>query len=661
LQVAVLTRMNAAVCQAVTGEPASQDLLETLERSNLFVVPLDEQRQWYRLHDLFREALLVQAQANQPDLLPHLRILAAQWYEQHGEVREAIVYALAATDYPYAACLLERAAPSLWRSGEAQSVLTWMAALPDAVLSSHARLALDAALHLLESLHEVVSASYRRAQAQVEQTMARLQALLQSQGRSTAESEGEERLPALPDGEMTVIHRRLRLLQALLMSREVLERGDAERLRLLVQEIEGLDEQEEVRWKMVSLSLTFWLQRQGALLITRLLEAKRQALVALDHRASVRVMIWLAYAYGRTGQWRLVEQECQEALALVDQIGEHTAMTGYLHLFLADCYLVWNRLEEASGSLHQVLSIAQAWQQTDLLTWGNIAVARIALAQGDLAAADQALQQAEAQERSAEDSSVGGAVRAQYWLAAGDLDRARNWAEQLVFSPQTWNPTHHTVAFLVQVQVSLACAAYPQAIEALERFMAQFDQPGDIPNASYFLALYVVALYQTGKLEQAQAVAARLLALTEQEGDLRTYLDAGKPMKQVLQSLLSTPREQAHSSSTLSLSFVAKLVAAFEQEGKNTRAHLLAEMTPLQALALPQKGSSASPAPIEPLTRRELEVLRLLAEGASNQEIANTLVISLTTVKKHVSNLLGKLGAASRTQAIAQAHALSLL
>jgi LuxR family maltose regulon positive regulatory protein len=132
-------------------------------------------------------------------------------------------------------------------------------------------------------------------------------------------------------------------------------------------------------------------------------------------------------------------------------------------------------------------------------------------------------------------------------------------------------------------------------------------------------------------------------------------------MKQVLLSLLSTPREQAHSSSTLSLSFVAKLVAAFEQEGKNTRAHLLAETTPLQALALPQKGSSASPAPVEPLTLREQEVLHLLSEGASNQEIANALVIQLSTVKKHVGNLLGKLGAASRTQAIAQARAVSLL
>ncbi len=213
----------------------------------------------------------------------------------------------------------------------------------------------------------------------------------------------------------------------------------------------------------------------------------------------------------------------------------------------------------------------------------------------------------------------------------------------------------------MQVRVSLAQQQYTQALEALERFSAQLDRPGDILNAINFLALHVVALHQAGRREQAQAVAARLLAMTEPEGDLRAYLDAGEPIKQVLQSLLSTPREQARSSPTLSLSFVAKLLAAFEQEQKNMRAPLLAETTPLQALAFPQKVSSASPAPVELLTRREQEVLRLLADGASNQEIANALVISLATVKKHVSNLLGKLGAESRTQAVAQARTFSLL
>ncbi len=134
LHTAVLSRMSAALCQAVTGEPASQVVLETLERANLFLVPLDEERQWYRFHDLFRETLLARLQATQPERVPRLHLLAARWYEAQGEVREAIAHQLAAADFSSAARLLEREASHLWLSGEAQTVQTWLAALPDAVL-----------------------------------------------------------------------------------------------------------------------------------------------------------------------------------------------------------------------------------------------------------------------------------------------------------------------------------------------------------------------------------------------------------------------------------------------------------------------------------------------------------------------------------------------
>jgi LuxR family maltose regulon positive regulatory protein len=668
-QVAVLARMNAALCQAVTGEPASQEILETLERSNLFVVPLDEQRQWYRLHDLFREALLVQAQASQPDLLPQVHQRAAQWFEAQGQLREAIAHALAAPNYPYAASLIERAAASLWLSGEAQTLLTWLAALPDAVLSTHARLALNTALHLLESLHMTVQASYVRALVLVEQTMARVEALVRRQEEPTTRSEAEEALPPLPDTEVAVLRRRLRLLRALIATRAHILRGDAEGLYHIAQQIEGLDKHEEVSWKMISLSLTFWLteplQHEGALLITRLLEAKREALEAGEQRAAVRVMVWLAFAYLRAARLRLVEQECLEGLALAEQIGEQTAMTGYLHGFLAHTYYAWNRLEEASGSLHHQLRIAKSWQQADLLIDGNLALAQVEVARGELAAADQALQQAEAlsqQERLATAAFWVEAARVRYWLAAGDLDQASHWAEQVAFSPDTWDP-NHTGAFLMQVRVLLARAAYPQAIEALERFRALLDRPGDIENTIQFLALRMVALHDGGKQEQVQAVAARLLQLSQPEGNIRVFLDLGEPMKQVLKTLQAAQNaqpEQAHRAPMQFRSFVAKLLAAFEHEEKHWRMSPLEKPFPSQVLDLPAK-LAASPMPIEPLTRRELEVLRLLAKGASNQEIADILVIELPTVKKHVSNLLGKLGAASRTQAIARARSFSLL
>jgi LuxR family transcriptional regulator, maltose regulon positive regulatory protein len=401
LQTAVLRRMNAALCTALTEERNSQAMLEWLERHNLFMVPLDEQRQWYRMHDLFREVLLARLQATEPELAPLLHQRAAHYFAAQGELREAMAHALAARDFAYAVSLIEREAGQLWLGGEAQTVQNWIGALPDVVLRQHARLTLNAALRLLESLHASVRDVYAKAQAQVEQTIGRLEAVLQRQQESTARSEADETLPKLSDAEVALMERRIRLLRALIASRAILTRGDTERMRLLAQQTEVLALQEqELSWKLVALSITFWLtdslQREGALLLPRLIEAKQQAIVAGDHLATVRVMRWLAFAYLRAGQLRLLEQECLEALALVEQIGQHSAMTGYFHYLLAGAYYNWNRLDEASGSLQQVLRIGHTWQQADLLISGNASLAELSLVSGDLAAADQALQQAEA-------------------------------------------------------------------------------------------------------------------------------------------------------------------------------------------------------------------------------------------------------------------------
>src|SRR5262249_27100475 len=153
---------------------------------------------------------------------------------------------------------------------------------------------------------------------------------------------------------------------------------------------------------------------------------------------------------------------CLETLALMEQIGEHTAREGYLHYFLASTYLAWNRLEQAASSVQHVLRIGHTWQQVDLLVVGNMFLAQISLARGDLATADQALQQAKElakQERFAIHTGGVLAEGVQYWLTAGELDAARNWAEQAVFSAETWAPNRQW-EFLMLIRVYLAQQQY---------------------------------------------------------------------------------------------------------------------------------------------------------------------------------------------------------
>ena len=672
LQTSILTRMNAALCQAVTaasGEPASQEMLEALERANLFVVLLDEQRQWYRYHDLFREALRARLHASQPELVPLLHQRAARWYETQGEWREAIAHALAAPDYPLAASLMEQAAPHFWLSGEARTVHIWVLALPDIVLRAHMRLALDAALRFLNFVHISTATVHASMAAQVERTITRMEEILR-------------RKPPLllSEAEVALIGRRLRLLRALLEVRAIMGRGDKESLRLLTQEIEALPADEEVSWKMIPLSFAFWLtlalQQETALLVPRLRSAKQWISEAGDLLVTFRVMTWLARMYIHAGQLHLAHRECLEALALLEQVGGSTALAGFLLASLFDIYYAWNRLEEASDALRRLLRIAQDWQQVELLVIGENAVARLALARGDLGTAQEALHKAEAlfeQEGFANNARWVVETRVQVWLAQNNLAEASTWAAQTTLSPEDWDPLPKWEVLLL-VRVSLAQQQYARAVETLERFREHLDQPADNLNIEKMLewmVLSVVALHHAGKRAQAARVAARLLAMTEPEGCIRLYLDAGEPMRRALEALLEAagkggsdaPQEEGNSRNAVSISrsYVSRLLAAFEQEERK-RAHRAGtpladrpEIQPELTLAEVQRQGA------EPLSRQELRVLRLLVAGQTYAEMAEALIVSPNTIKTQVSSIYRKLGVSRRAEAIAVTARLHLL
>jgi LuxR family maltose regulon positive regulatory protein len=661
LQTSILTRMNAAVCQMVTAAPdgsACQQVLEELERANLFVVPLDEQRQWYRYHDLFREALRARLHASQPELVPLLHIRAARYYEATGELREAIAHALAAPDYPLAASLMEQAAPAFWLSGEARTIHTWVFSLPDPVLRAHIRLALDAALRFVNSANLGNETLYASMAAQVEHTFTRLEALLRS-----------KRELALSDAEVALIGRRLRLLRALIETRAIIQHGDTERLRQLAQETEALPQDEEVGWNIIPLFLTFRLiavlQGEGASLISRLLAAKQQVAEAGDFLATIRVMSWLALGYTQSAQLHQAKRECLEGLRLAEHIGGRTFQAGYLYYQLFEVSFACNRLEEASDWLTRLQRIAQDWQQVELLVRGEICSGRLALARGDLETAQQALQRLEAlleQEGFAYHAPWVSMLRVQWWLAQGNLAEASEWAAQAMYSLDTWDPLRK-MEMLMLVRVSLAQQNSAQAIEMLERWNHHLDQTADSETALQFLALQVAALQQAGKREQAAAVAARLLTLTEPKGYIRVYLDAGPPMKHVLKALLAALQDGKPAAPALSISrpYVLRVLSAFEQEeGRSTQGR--------DALPAPtQKTLSHTPqhavqgGPIEPLSRQEQRVLRLLVAGRTYAEMAQELIVSPNTVKTQISSIYRKLGVSRRAEAIAMASRLHLL
>lgn len=656
LQTSTLTRMNAALCQAITTLPtqkACQERLEALERANLFVVPLDEQRQWYRYHDLFREVLLAQLHVNQPELVQLLHLRAARWYEAQGELREAITHALAGPDYSYAASLMEQAAPHLLLSGEVRAVLNWVLSLPDAVLCAHIRLTLSAALHLLNAstIHPAGII------AEVEQAITRLEGILCSKLSLS-----------LSDAEVELFQRRLRLLRAFIDARAIIKRGDAERLRQLAQEMEALSADSEVSWNLLPLFIASWLPNfypeESASIIPRLLIAKQQVMQATYYPSMIRIATLLGQAYLETGQLKRAKLECLEALSLIEQYSVHTSMAGYLYLNLFDISYAQNRLEEAADWLHHLLSLAQDWRETYLLALGEISSVRLAVARGDFATAHQALQRMEVlveQEGYTPSVLWEVVIRVHYWLASQNQTQAEAWATRHMCAPDASDRMYSEEALML-VRVLLAMHQYSQAVEMLSRWRRQLDRPPAVAITIHFLALSMVALSHAGKREEAMHSATRLFALTEPEGLLRVYLDAGPLMKQALKSLLEIPRSDAPEASAIATSrpYVSHLLAAFEQEERKLAQVREGPSACLPNVLLQCEQNSLQHALLEPLTLQEQRVLRLLVAGQTYAEIAEMHCVSTNTIKTQVSSIYRKLGVSRRAEAIAVSQRLHL-
>jgi LuxR family transcriptional regulator, maltose regulon positive regulatory protein len=667
LHCAVLARLDASVCQAVTAAPerrVSQQLLEYLERANLFLVPLDEERRGYRLHDLFREALLAHLHITQPELAPVLHRRAAAFYEARGAWAEAITHLLAAEDFSAATRLMEQTVEPFWVQGEAATMVRWVLALPQPVVCEHARLALTTALYLLNTVAQTTREQRARVHQQVRQLMARVETALRPQAdetnlESAAPGAGTGAVALLRDRETcgaedALLYRRLGLLRLLLGFLEAMASGDLERLNGMQQEVEEvLDQDEEAIWRIVPLGcsfvLSFTVRQEGARLLPRLLEARQQMSQPGSHFATIKVRQYLTLAAVEAGRLRLAAEESQAALDQIEQLAGYELLKGYFEIALAQVWYQWNRLEEARGRLQTVLHDAAAWQQLDLLGWGYAELLQVALAAGDGLLAQQALEETEQLVQREHFGAYPGwlsTMQARWWLAQGKLQEASDWAAGVIFPEGPWEVSVYD-AFPVVIQVYFAKRRFQEALELLERWSGHLDRAANIRITLTFLAQYLVALHQTGKTDQAHHVAARLFALTEPEGYLRVYLDEGEPMRQTLLALFTSDPQQHQQASSIT-AYVSQLLTVFAREEQGASRSL--EEVPTSTSAL---GAS--------LTRREQEVLRLLAAGASNQDIARTLVVSVATVKKHVSNLLGKLGVTSRTQAIAQARARSLL
>ncbi|GHO80298.1 hypothetical protein KSD_80690 [Ktedonobacter sp. SOSP1-85] len=646
LYVSVPTRINAEICQALTGEAASQQALEGLERENLFLLSLDEERRWYRFHTLFREVLLARLQTSQPEQFLRLHREAALWYQRQGWAHEAIPHALATRNYVFVAELLGDCVERLSLQGELKTLLTWIKQLPTEVLREYPRLATS--YLLIFNLLFPFSQQEQEEKAYLQQLQEGVEWLLQS-GNHTS----------LPASEQDRLRKRLLILDTWKQAKKALSSGNMEQLSKVAEEMQHPELDDDALWQLHGLApfaMSWRMAGNFSPMVATIQKIRHRAWMAQDRSQEVHILWGLIAAQIALGQLREAQDCCQDLQQLINSLKIPLPLAAYPTLFQAQLAYAWNQLDVAHRAARQAIDRTLPLQYMDILMGAYEVLVRVCLAQGDLTGAEQALSEMEQANQAAGIPLfrpwIEG-LKAHLWLVQDNLAQAIDWAEHTPYGQEalTYSVYSREHTYLTLARISLAQRNYPQALQLLAALLSSAEKVSRVGSIISILALQVAALQASGARREAKRVLSRLLTLAEPERYTRVFLDAGEPMYQALQAWLATEQELA---SPVLATYAHDIFTAFARMPGET---VVQSGTPLSFTA---SVCPASPL-IEPLTPREQEVLYLLAEGASNQVIAERLVVSLTTVKKHVGSLFLKLAADNRTHAVARARELSLL
>jgi LuxR family transcriptional regulator, maltose regulon positive regulatory protein len=638
LETSVLERLSGGLCDAVTGRDDGQAMLEHVEQAGLFLMPLDEVRGWWRYHRLFADLLRARLQQQRPGRVAVLHRAAAAWYEEHGLADDAVGHALAAGDNAWAARLIERHFDAtLYLRSEGATAQRWLAALPAELVQTRTRLLLAQVL---------LAATLGRAEAMEPPLAAAERALA---GAAPAVDEPFEpsvgkaasmlgNIPAL-----IALHRGF-LAQlrgdaegtAAFASQALAELGGGE--RLLSSTAQGL------------LAAAEWLRG-------RLTDAEQAFVSSIAGWQAGQPISWGIYQLGQVqraqGRLDAAVETYQKTLDIAAVSGPPPAPpappAGPAYVGLAEVAYQRNELDSALWQVTEGIALCRQFLYPAPLGTGLVTLAWIRQAHGDPGGALEAMGEAA---RAGLGPDVTGllnpvpAQRARLLLAQGDVAAAAWWAEERGLGPGDEPGYPREPEYLVLARVLLAQDRPAQALTLLERMLAAASGQGRTGSVIEIGALRALALAACGDQDAALDAVARALTLGCPQGYVRVFADESAPMAALLARLVTAQQDQRAPDRGIDAGYLAALLRACGQG---------------DAVPPRKRADAAPPGMTEPLTGRELEVLRLIAAGRSNQRIARELFVSLDTVKKHVTHVLGKLGAANRTEAAARARQLGLI
>ncbi|MEM9090674.1 MAG: LuxR C-terminal-related transcriptional regulator [Cyanobacteria bacterium P01_F01_bin.53] len=666
LQTAILERLSSslchAVCDTVTDQTHGQDLLETLERGNLFIIPLDNKRKWYRYHHLFADVLLAHAQAEWPERMPSLHRRASEWYAQNDLFSDAIRHALAAQDFERAAELIEQIWPTMRKRQQEATVLGWITLLPDAIIRDRPILSVAHAIVLLTAGQlEAVEPRLQDAErglAQLEQTVSEGSSVSQEKQQTRINEKQYRSLPA------SIANVRAFRAQAL---------GDFTGTITYAQQALALlsaDDENERGVTATFLGLAYWTSGD----VNAAHQSFAEGLKIFQKLGSLQIIVAgtsvLAHMNMAQGHLEASAQACEQALQLSEQLtaqqsGPSLQGTADLHLTLSEIRYEQGELEAASQLLQQGESLREQGSVSgaDYLWW--VVKAQLKAAQGDL---DTALDQLEEAARLYRRSPIPNvrpieAFKVRLWVRQGRLAEALWWVKECGLSV-TDQPSylreyeHLTLArvLIAQYQQNGTEESIHQAIDLLTRLLAAAEASERTGSILKVLVVLALADEAQGNLSAARAYLKRALTLAEPERYIRPFAEAGTPMTRLLQEAVKHDITPTHKNKILT---ALKTWGQKPEDNSTPSLSVTERSRNVKGVAKPTRSVSAGNS--EPLSPRELDVLRLLNTELSGPEIAHELIVALSTVRTHTKNIYSKLNVTNRRAAIKRAAELDLI
>lgn len=628
LQTAILERVSASLCDALTGQQHGRAVLNYLEQANLFLIALDDRREWVRYHHLFRDLLYHRLRDQVgPAAINALHQRAARWYADNNLSDEAVHHFLVAGDVNQAADLIETVGDELIGQGSLARLRSWLQQLPPDLVRARPRLVLLNAWVLnLAGQSAALEQWLQDAAFDLDHVPAMFARDMQAQ--------------------LTTLHayktrRQSNFSLAIAQLQQAL--GDCAPENVLTRTAINLN-----------LGFNYWMSGQLALADqalqatqtdAKIIQATHMVLLARATQANVAVA---------QGKLRRAIQLCEEAIhyGLDRNEGHPFSSAGYAYAVLGNILYEQNELVQAEAVLRQALELGEMVSDGTVIRRAIFCLAPLKHLNGDEIAMQELWQRAFAADDTVEEPQVelqqvrGWLVQAALTADQQALARAAQWATAY---DQHHDDTHSYISAFAQTLVAWVEFQHGQPAQTLARLIPLTEAAANAGQIAHFinmLALQSLAHAALGDAAMSRKCLCRLLELAAPERFIRTFLNLGEPMHRLLDNARLTLHDPALRA------YADHLLALFEQETLVVSA---------ASHSIDAGRHAQSQYVIEALSDRELEILRLVADGLSNSEIAKALIVTVGTVKKHLNNIYGKLGVGRRTQAVARAREMQLL